>query len=142
MLSLAPTKKAASFAEEFKAFAFKGTVIDLAIGIVIGGAFGKIVDSLVKNILMPLFSALFPGEKGYLGWMFTFNGINIPFGLFLGELVNFVIVALAMFLFIVKFLDWLVKFRHELSPLSRDQELLTEIRDLLRAKRDEGKASE
>ena len=57
-----------SFMTEFKTFALKGNVIDLAIGVIIGGAFGKIVNSLVQHIIMPLVGVILPGEQGYLGW--------------------------------------------------------------------------
>jgi large conductance mechanosensitive channel len=131
--------KAFSLLDEFKAFAFKGNVVDLAVGVIIGGAFGKIVDSLVKNIIMPVIGSLLPGEQGYLGWKAVINGKEIPYGLFIGEIVNFLIVAAALFIFIVKFLGWMMKSKAELPvapvvppPLTKDQELLSEIRDLLR----------
>ena len=134
--SLDPAKRAFSLVDEFKAFAFKGNVIDLAIGVIIGAGFGKIVDSLVKQIIMPLVSVVLPGKQGYLDWKWVINGKEIPYGLFLGEVVNFVIVALALFLFIVKFLGWLMRTRKEevaaAPPLTKDQELLAEIRDLLK----------
>src|SRR5438128_975507 len=136
--SLAPTKKAFSLLEEFKAFAFKGNVIDLAVGVIIGAAFGKIVDALVKNLIMPLVAVLLPGEHGYLGWKWVIDGKEVPYGLFLGEVVNFLIVALALYVFIVKFLGWVMRTKKEetaaLPPLTKDQELLTEIRDLLQNK--------
>src|SRR5258705_140882 len=62
-----PSKKAYSLLEEFKSFAFKGNVIDLAVGVIIGAAFGKIIESLVKNIIMPLVGLLLPGEQRYSG---------------------------------------------------------------------------
>jgi large conductance mechanosensitive channel len=134
--SLDPAKRAVSLFDEFKAFAFKGNVIDLAIGVIIGAAFGKIVDSLVKNIIMPLVGVILPGKHGYLEWKWVVNGKEVPYGLFLGEVVNFLIVALALFLFIVKFLGWLMHTRKAevaaAPPLTKDQELLTEIRDLLK----------
>ena len=105
------TQKAISVLEEFKAFAFKGNVVDLAVGVIIGAAFGKIVDSLVRNIIMPLAGCLIPGEQDYLGWRFVLNGKAIPYGLFIGEVVNFLIVALALFFFIVKFLGWAMKIK-------------------------------
>jgi len=133
------TDKAKSIVTEFKSFAFKGNVVDLAVGVIIGGAFGKIVDSLVKNVIMPFVGCILPGEQGYLGWKIVLNGKDIPYGLFLGEVVNFLIVAAALFLFIVKFLGWVMKSKAEEAPaapapaaLSKDQELLTEIRDLLK----------
>jgi large conductance mechanosensitive channel len=132
---LAPTQKAFSLFEEFKNFAFKGNVIDLAVGVIIGAAFGKIIDALVKNLLMPLIGVLIPGEQGYLGWKWVINGKEVPYGLFLGEVVNFLIVALALFFFIVKFLGWVMRTKKQEAaaapPLTKDQELLTEIRDLL-----------
>jgi large conductance mechanosensitive channel len=130
-------KKAASIVDEFKAFAFKGNVVDLAVGVIIGGAFGKIVDSLVKSVIMPLIGALLPGEQGYLGWKAVINGKDVPYGLFIGEVVNFLIVALALFIFIVKFLGFLMKRREETEvpaappPPSKEEQLLIEIRDLL-----------
>ena len=124
--------------EEFKNFALKGNVIDLAVGVIIGAAFGKIVDSLVKHIIMPTVGVLLPGEQGYLGWKLIINGKEIPYGLFLGEVVNFVIVALALYLFIVKFLGFVMKAKKAEAAAppapTKDQELLTEIRDLLRKK--------
>jgi large conductance mechanosensitive channel len=133
--------KALSLLEEFKAFAFKGNVVDLAVGVIIGGAFGKIVDSLVKNVIMPFIGSVLPGEQGYLGWKAIINGKEIPYGLFIGEVVNFLIVAAALFVFIVKFLGWVMKRKQEETPapppiaaLTKDQELLSEIRDLLRSR--------
>jgi large conductance mechanosensitive channel len=134
--SLEPSKKAFSLMGEFKAFALKGNVIDLAVGVIIGAAFAKIVDSLVKHIIMPLLASILPGEQGYLGWKVTINGSDVLIGLFLGEVVNFLLVALALFIFIVKFLGWMMRTKKEeiaaVPPLSKDQQLLTEIRDLLK----------
>jgi len=129
-------KKAFSLVEEFKAFAFKGNVVDLAVGVIIGGAFGKIVDSLVKSVIMPLIGAILPGEQGYLGWKLVVNGKDVPYGVFIGEIVNFLIVALALFIFIVKFLGFIMKSKEQAEvaappPPTKDQQLLTEIRDLL-----------
>ena len=134
--SLDPTKKAFCLLEEFRNFALKGNVIDLAVGVIIGAAFGKIIDSLVKHLIMPLISVILPGEQGYLGWKWVINGKEVPYGLFLGEIVNFLIVALALFIFIVKFLGWIMRFKKEEAtsppPLTKDQALLSEIRDLLK----------
>lgn len=134
--SLDPRKTAYSLYDEFKSFAFKGNVIDLAVGVIIGAGFGKIIDSLVKHLIMPLVSSITPGEQGYLEWKWVINGKEVPYGLFLGEVVNFSIVALVLFFFIVKLLGWFMKFRKEEAkdppPLTKDQELLAEIRDLLK----------
>jgi large conductance mechanosensitive channel len=139
--SLDPAKKAFSLFDEFKLFAFKGNVVDLAVGVIIGAAFGKIVDSLVKQIIMPLISVVLPGNRGYLDWKWVINGREIPYGHFLGEVVNFLIVALALFLFIVKFLGWLMHTKKNdvtvAPPLTKDQELLAEIRDLLKQREGE-----
>jgi large conductance mechanosensitive channel len=129
-----PAKQAYSLLEEFKKFAFKGNVIDLAVGVIIAAAFGKIVDSLVKNIIMPLIGVVMPGRQGYLGWKLVIRGQEIPYGLFLGEVVNFLIVAAALFFFIVKFLGWVMRSKAEAPPPppTKEQELLMEIRDLLK----------
>lgn len=133
-ISIDPAKKAFSLLEEFKGFAFKGNVIDLAVGVIIGSAFGKIIESLVKHIIMPLVSILLPGEQGYLGWKAVVGTVEVPYGLFIGEIVNFLIVALALFFFIVKFLGMLMRTKKESPPPppTKQEELLTEIRDLLK----------
>ena len=137
--ALDPTKKAFSLFDEFKKFAFKGNVIDLAVGVIIGAAFGAIIKSLVDNIIMPLVSVIIPGDQEYTKWAWDINGKKIPYGLFLAQILNFLIVALVLFLFIVKFLGWVMRNKKEEEaappPPTKDQELLTEIRDLL-AKRD------
>lgn len=131
-----PTARAFSLYDEFKKFAFKGNVIDLAVGVIIGTAFGRIIDSLVKNLIMPLVGVLLPGEHGYLGWKLVIGKQEVPYGLFIGEVVNFLIVALALFLFIVKFMGWLVRVKGEPAPLTKEQQLLTEIRDLLKSRQE------
>jgi large conductance mechanosensitive channel len=133
LTALEPTKKAFSLLQEFKNFALKGNVIDLAVGVIIGAAFGKIIASLVENIFMPLIGLVLPGG-GYQNWVVEVGGTTIPYGKFLGDVVYFVIVALALFLFVVKFLGWVMRTRKEAPPppLTKDQELLTEIRDLLK----------
>jgi large conductance mechanosensitive channel len=130
-----PTRKAFSLVDEFKRFAVKGNVIDLAVGVIIGGAFGNIVDSLLKNIVMPLVSVLLPRKQAYMEWKWVVDGKPVPYRLFIGQVVNFLIVSLALFVFIVKFVGWLTKSRtdqaHE-PPLSKDQQRPREIRDLLK----------
>jgi large conductance mechanosensitive channel len=129
------TKKVSGMLEEFKNFALKGNVVDLAIGVIIGAAFGKIIDSLVKHILMPLISLVMPGEQGYLAWKWVVNGKEVPYGLFIGEIVNFLIIALALYIFIVKFIGMIMKSKAEAPPApTKDQVLLTEIRDLLKTR--------
>ena len=122
--------------KEFKEFAMKGSVLDLAVGVIIGAAFAKIVDSLVKHILMPSVGILAPGEQGYLGWKIAVGAKEVPYGLFLGEIVNFIIIALVLYLFIVKFLGFMMKAKQSAPPVpSKEELLLAEIRDLLRAHR-------
>ncbi len=133
-------KKALTLVEEFRSFVFKGNVVELAVGVIIGTAFAKIVDSLVKNIIMPAISIILPGEQGYVGWKLTLFGKDIPYGLFIGDVVNFLLVAFAVFIFIVKFLGWILRVKTEEAvaappPLTKDQELLSEIRDLLKRER-------
>ena len=134
--SLVPTKKAFSLLDEFKQFAFKGNVIDLAVGVIIGAAFGRIIDSLVKNIIMPLVSLVLPGEQGYQNWKVVVGEKEVPYGLFISEVVNFLILALVLFIFIVKFLGWVMRTKKAEAaappPPTKEQELLTEIRDLLK----------
>ena len=130
--------RAMSLLEEFKNFALKGNVIDLAVGVIIGAAFGKIVDSLVKHILMPLISLLVPGDQAYLGWKIVVGAKEVPYGLFIGEVVNFLVVAIALYIFIVKFLGFVMK-QKEAAPAappapSKQEILLAEIRDLLKAR--------
>ena len=134
--SIDPARRALSLLAEFKNFALKGNVIDLAVAVIIGAAFGKIIDSFVKHVLMPLIGLLLPGEQGYLGWKVAVGAKEIPYGLFLGELVNFVIVAFAIYLFIVKFLGYVMKAKQAAPPApSKEEVLLGEIRDLLKAQR-------
>ena len=133
------TEKAWTILDEFKAFAFKGNVVDLAIGVIIGGVFHNLIDSLVKNLIMPLIAILIPGERPYTHWQFTFRGSTVHIGLLLGDIAHFLLISAILFLFLVKFLGWLMlpKKPDEAAPaLSRQEELLTEIRDLLKAPRE------
>lgn len=101
------------FLEEFKAFAFKGNMVELAVAVVIGGAFGKVIDSLVKSVLMPLVSYLVPASGGdYRSW--TLGRIEI--GAFLGEFINFLLIALAVFLAVVKLTQFLTKHKGTSEP--------------------------
>jgi large conductance mechanosensitive channel len=138
--SIDPAKKAFSLVEEFKSFAFKGNVVDMAVGVIIGAAFGKIIDSLVKHIIMPAISMVMPGNQGYLNWKVVVGVKEIPYGLFIGEVVNFLIIAFVLFVFIVKFLGFITKSKKQEATapivLTKDQELLSEIRDLLKKKED------
>ncbi|MCX5770703.1 MAG: large conductance mechanosensitive channel protein MscL [Candidatus Hydrogenedentes bacterium] len=139
-VTVGSTKRAQSFAKEFKEFAFKGSLVDMAMAVVIGGAFGKLLDSFVKNIIMPAISLVMPAQQGYLEWKLTVGEKAIPYGLFIGDVVTFLLIALTMFIFLVKIVGWLMRTKQQEAtapdpvPLTKDQELLTEIRDLLGAR--------
>ena len=104
--------------DEFRGFALKGNLIDLAVAVVIGAAFGGVVNSMVKNLLMPALSYLTPGKPGYLSWKLG----RIEVGAFLGDLVNFLVVALAMFFLVVKVLGMLQRVAGQTSdePTTKD----------------------
>lgn len=91
--------------DEFKSFAFKGNMIDLAIAVVIGTAFTAVVNSLVKSVIMPLLSYLSFSDIGYTQWHLG----RIQIGTFLGEVINFLVVALAVFLLLVKIVGGIAK---------------------------------
>jgi large conductance mechanosensitive channel len=134
------TEKAWTLLDEFKAFAFKGNVVDLAIGVIVGGTFHTLIDSLVKNLIMPVIAILIPGQRPYTHWQFTARGSTVHVGLLLGDVTHFLLISAILFLFLVKFLGWLMrpKKEGEAAPaLSRQEELLTEIRDLLKAQREQ-----
>jgi large conductance mechanosensitive channel len=87
--------------------------MDLAVAVIIGGAFGKVIDSLVKSVLMPLVSYLVPTSGGdYRTW--TLGRVEI--GAFLGEFINFLLIALAVFLAIVKLTEFLTKSKNASEP--------------------------
>ena len=132
---LDPTKKVFSLVDEFKNFALKGNVIDMAVGIIIGGAFGGIVKSLVEKIIMPLIAMVMPSDQPYTKWAWPPGTAKpVEYGQFLGEVVNFLIVALVLFIFVVKFLGFITRSKQAAPPPppTKQEELLTEIRDLLK----------
>jgi large conductance mechanosensitive channel len=133
------TLKVWTLLDEFKAFAFKGNVVDLAIGVIIGGVFHNLIDSLVKNLIMPLIAILVPGQRPYTHWQITVRGSTVHIGLLLGDIAHFLLISAILFLFLMKFLGWLMRPKKldEAAPaLSRQEELLTEIRDLLKVPRE------
>lgn len=127
--------------EEFKKFAMKGNVVDLAVGVVIGGAFGKIVTSLVNDIVMPPIGVL-TGGVNFADLSFTIkeaageaSAVTINYGLFINTAIDFLIIALSIFM-VVKALNKM-KRKEEEKPTeepkpSKEEILLTEIRDLLK----------
>jgi large conductance mechanosensitive channel len=117
---------------EFKAFAVKGNVIDLAVGVIIGGAFGKIVTSLVTDMLVPLVGLLLGGiDLSKLA--ITIGKATLKYGLFIQSIIDFFIISFSIFLFI-KLLNRFKRKEEvaELAKADRTEELLVEIRDLLK----------
>lgn len=95
--------------KEFKEFALKGNVIDLAVGVVIGGAFQKIVTSLVNDLIMPLISIL-TGKIDFSDMVFTVGDASIKYGNFITTIIDFLIIAFSIFL-VVKYLNKLNKIK-------------------------------
>lgn len=134
--------------KEFKEFAFRGNVLDLAVGVVIGTAFTAIVNSLVKNIIMPLI-ALIPGVINFS----EMEAGGVPYGLFIQSVVDFFLIAFSVFIFVKLFNKVEKGFQKIKDGIDKDakaeeaapagppkpsqEELLTEIRDLLKNNLDE-----
>ncbi|MES2286638.1 MAG: large conductance mechanosensitive channel protein MscL [Bacteroidota bacterium] len=121
------------FVKEFKTFALKGNVIDLAVGVVIGGAFGSIVKSLVDDIITPaiLTPALKAAHLADLSQL-VIPGTAIKYGNFISQIISFALVALSLFL-MIKAINSAKKKEEAAAPAGPTQEqLLTEIRDLLK----------
>lgn len=141
------------FVKEFKEFAVKGSVMDLAVGVIIGGAFGKIIDSVVKDLIMPLVSAVI-GSVDFSNLYLVLKGevaanlaleearkvpdtVIFAYGNFITVAINFLLLALAVFM-LVKGINSL-KRKQEAKPVSpaapsKEEVLLAEIRDLLKHK--------
>ena len=124
-----------SLVKEFREFAVKGNVVDLAVGVIIGVAFGKIVASLVEDIVMPLVGTLM-GGLNFAGLAVQVGGATIKYGKFIQTGIDFLIVAAAVF-FVVKLINRMK--REEEKPAvpaapARQEVLLEEIRDILKAK--------
>jgi large conductance mechanosensitive channel len=124
-----------SLLREFREFAVKGNVVDLAVAVIIGGAFGKIVSSLVEDIVMPAVGAAMGGFD-FKSLMIEMGAAKITYGKFLQSCIDFVIIALAIF-FAVKLIHSLRRKDEEKPPAApppREEKLLEEIRDLLKQK--------
>lgn len=123
---------------EFKEFIARGNVIDLAVGVVIGSAFGKIVTSLVNDILMPLIGVILGGVD-FTSLSFKINDAVIKYGVFIQNVIDFLIVAFCIFI-LVKFVNKLTSIKkkeekkEEEKAKSDETKLLEEIRDLLKKK--------
>ena len=119
---------------EFKAFAMKGNVVDLAIGVIIGGAFGKIVNSLIEDVITPLVlkPALSAANLSKIEELTVFGGVK--YGMFVSAVINFIIIAFVLFM-IIKGIN-AAKKKEDLATVTpaslTQEELLTQIRDLLK----------
>ena len=131
--------------QEFKAFAMRGNVMDMAVGIVIGGAFGKIVSSLVSDVIMPPIGVITGGiDFSAMKWVLKpgddsdpkhkIAEVAINYGTFINTIITFIIIAFAIFM-VIKLMNRMQK-KHEEAPAAppADVALLTEIRDLLKNK--------
>lgn len=130
--------------KEFREFAMRGNVIDMAVGIIIGAAFGKIVNSLVADIIMPPLG-LATGKVDFTNWFVTLSAESYPtlaaarqagaitlnYGLFLNAIIDFLIVAFAIFLLVKQINRLKRETPPPPAPPSRQEVLLEEIRDLL-----------
>lgn len=121
--------------KEFKKFISRGNVVDLAVGVVVGGAFSKIVTSLVDNIIMPLVGIIIGGID-FSGLVLKINDAKIEYGLFIQNIVDFLIVAFCIFM-VIKFINKLTKKQEKQeeakTPAKSDEVLLLEeIRDLMK----------
>jgi large conductance mechanosensitive channel len=137
--------------QEFKKFALRGNVVDLAIGVIIGAAFGKIVGSLVDDVIMPIIGRIFGGldfTNYFVGLTPAASqaptyeaakkaGATLGYGTFITVSVNFIIIAFVLFL-LIRGMNRVIKEEERAAPPpappTKDQELLTEIRDLLKAR--------
>jgi len=134
--------------EDFKKFIMRGNVVDLAVGIIIGAAFGKIVSSLVADVLMPPLGLLM-GNVDFSGLFINLSGTHYPtlaaakkagaptinYGLFINSVIDFLIVSAAVYV-VVKVINKMQKKAEAAPPKpSREEELLTDIRDLLKDRR-------
>lgn len=122
--------------KEFKEFISKGNVVDLAVGVIVGGAFGKIVTSLVNDILMPLLGVVLGGIN-FSGLTLKVGSAVVAYGSFIQNVIDFLIIAFCIFMF-VKFINRLTvkqkkEEKKEVTPVKSDEVLLLEeIRDLLK----------
>lgn len=135
-------KKSGKALSEFKEFIVRGNVIDLAVGVIIGSAFGKIVSSIVDDILMPVIGAIIGGID-FSGLSVKIGEANITYGNFIQNVIDFLIVAFCIFIF-VKTIEKITKRKEteeEVKEEKKDEQivLLEEIRDLLKQDKSENK---
>ena len=130
------TKNFTKGVNEFKSFISRGNVVDMAVGVIIGGAFGKIVTSLVNDILMPLIGTIL-GGLNFSNLSVKINDATIAYGSFIQSIVDFLIIAFCIFLMIKIFERFKHKEEAPNQPAKKSDEvlLLEEIRDLLKKKK-------
>jgi large conductance mechanosensitive channel len=121
--------------QEFREFLLRGNVVDLAVAVVIGAAFGVVISAVVEGLLTPLIAAIF-GEPDFSALSFTINGSEFRYGIVINALITFLTVAAAVFFFVVKPVNHLMARRkqgEEAEPEAPTEEvkLLSEIRDAL-----------
>lgn len=125
-----------NFIAEFKAFIARGNVMDMAVGVIVGGAFSAITTSLINDIIMPILG-IFTGSVSFAELSVTVNGAVIAYGNFIQAVLNFIIMAFVVFC-LIKVMNKLHRKKEEAPPAppepSAEEKLLTEIRDLLREK--------
>ena len=126
-----------SFIKEFREFAMRGNVVDMAVGVIIGGAFGKIVSSLVADVFMPVLGIL-TGGVDFKDLKITLAdavgetpAVTLNYGVFIQNVFDFIIIAFAI-LMMIKALNKLKKPEEKVKELTGEEKLLTEIRDLLK----------
>ncbi len=124
------------FIDEFKQFIARGNVMDMAVGVIIGGAFSAITTSLINDIIMPLLG-IFTGSISFAELHFTINGAVIAYGNFIQAVLNFLVMAFVVFC-MIKTINRFHRKKEEAPPAppepSAEEKLLTEIRDLLKEK--------
>lgn len=140
------------FFKDFREFALKGNLIDMAVGVIIGGAFGKIVSSLVNDIIMPVFAAIGgAGDFKSLKWVLkdsvpsaqgreAIEEVAINYGMFIQNIVDFLIIAFSIFIALRVMMRFKKKAQEEAAAPaepSAEEKLLTEIRDILAKDREE-----
>jgi len=145
--STAPTAREGAMWREFRNFAMRGNVVDLAVGIIIGAAFTGVVSSLVKDVIMPPIGLLL-GGLDFSSFFITLKGsgtyatpeaakaagaVTLNYGLFVNTLINFLIVAFAVFIIVKQINRLHLDFDPAAGPMTRQEELLAEIRDAVKA---------
>lgn len=123
--------------QDFKEFAFKGNVLDLAIAVIIGAAFGKIVSSLVDNVMMPIIGIMFNGIN-FEKLVFPYKDTEIAYGIFIQSVFDFFVIAIMIFLFlrlVIRKRKEEEEEEEEVEEINQQEVLLTEIRDLLKERK-------